>query len=177
MCLLLQNKLGKSSIGISWVILLQSLAPSRSHPPAKRSCLSLLELSNLVSKFVKSGQSQLVRNSTHHLELSPQWVRIGQLKRPLLFPIAPRDFPAGCRRGSVCTQQVRRPTCHHHFLGIEPTIHDCSLNSNLFKGVMTWSIIGVLSELCCPFLKGGNSAFITAMVSGLFPQTEYRSLE
>jgi len=45
------------------------------------------------------------------------------------------------------------------------------------KGVMTWSIVDVLSELCSPFLKGGNSAFITVIASGLFPQTEYRSLE
>ena len=43
---------------------------------------------------------------------------------------------------------------------------------NYGKGVMTWSM-----ELCFPFLKGGNSAFIAAIASGLFPQTEYRSLE
>ena len=33
------------------------------------------------------------------------------------------------------------------------------------------------SELCFPFLKGGNSAFIAAIASGLFRQTEYQSLE
>ena len=33
------------------------------------------------------------------------------------------------------------------------------------------------SELCSPFLKGGNSTFIAAIVNGLFPQTEYRSLK
>ena len=45
------------------------------------------------------------------------------------------------------------------------------------KGVMTWSIVYVLSELCSPFLRGGNSAFIAAIASGLCPHTEYRSLE
>jgi len=38
------------------------------------------------------------------------------------------------------------------------------------KGVMTLSIVDVLSELCSPFLKGGNSAFITTIASGVFPQ-------
>jgi len=42
------------------------------------------------------------------------------------------------------------------------------------RGVMTRSIVDILSELCSPFLKGGNSAFITAIASSLFPQTEYR---
>jgi len=42
---------------------------------------------------------------------------------------------------------------------------------------MTRSIADVLSELCSPFLKGGNPTFITAIASGLFPQTEYRLLE
>jgi len=34
-----------------------------------------------------------------------------------------------------------------------------------------------LSELCSPFLKGGNAAFIAAIVIGLCQQNEYRSLE
>jgi len=38
-------------------------------------------------------------------------------------------------------------------------------------------MVGALSELCFPFLKGGNSAFIAAIASGLFPQNEYQSLE
>ena len=54
--------------------------------------------------------------------------------------------------------------------------HVVRMNSPL-KGVITRSIVDVLSELCSPFLKGGNSAFIPAIASGLFPQTEYRSLE
>ena len=45
------------------------------------------------------------------------------------------------------------------------------------KGVMTGSMVDALSELCSPFLKGGNSAFIAAIASGLFPQIEYPSLE
>jgi len=45
------------------------------------------------------------------------------------------------------------------------------------KGVMTQSMVDALSELCSPFLKGGNSAFIAAMAGGRFPQTEYRSIE
>ena len=53
-----------------------------------------------------------------------------------------------------------------------------SLNGLLvFKGVMTRSSVDALLELCSPFLKGGNSAFITAIASGLFSQPEYRSLE
>ena len=28
-----------------------------------------------------------------------------------------------------------------------------------------------------PFVRGGNDAFIAAIASGIFPQTEYRSLE
>jgi len=47
----------------------------------------------------------------------------------------------------------------------------------LIRGVMTRSVVDVFSEFCSPFLKGGNSAFIAAIASGLFPQTEYRSLE
>ena len=44
--------------------------------------------------------------------------------------------------------------------------------SSVVKGVMTRSIADALSELCTPFLKGGNSAFLAAIASGLFPQTE-----
>jgi len=39
------------------------------------------------------------------------------------------------------------------------------------------TVDGRLSELCSSFLKGGNSVFIAVIASGLFPQTEYRSLE
>jgi len=42
---------------------------------------------------------------------------------------------------------------------------------------MTQSMVDALSELCSSFLKGGNSASIAAIVSGLIPQNEYRSLE
>jgi len=45
------------------------------------------------------------------------------------------------------------------------------LISNEFKGVMTRSMVDAPSELCFPFLKSGNSAFIAAIASGLFPQT------
>jgi len=47
----------------------------------------------------------------------------------------------------------------------------------IVKGVMTRSMVAALSEWCSPFLKGGNSAFIAAIASDLFRQTEYRSLE
>ena len=47
----------------------------------------------------------------------------------------------------------------------------------LVKGVMTRSTVDALSELCFPFLKGGNSAFIAAIASVLFPQNESQSLE
>jgi len=36
---------------------------------------------------------------------------------------------------------------------------------------MTRSMVDALLELCSPCLKGGNSAFIAAIASGLFPQT------
>ena len=45
-----------------------------------------------------------------------------------------------------------------------------------FKGVMTRSMVDALSEVI-PFFKGGNSAFIAGIASGLLPQNEYRSLE
>jgi len=65
----------------------------------------------------------------------------------------------------------------------QPTEHTgCSAFSTVpskerIKGVMTRSIVDALSELCSPFLKGSNSVFSAAIASGLFPQTEYRSLE
>jgi len=36
------------------------------------------------------------------------------------------------------------------------------------KGVMAWSMVDALSELCSSFLKGGNSVFIAAIASDLF---------
>jgi len=53
----------------------------------------------------------------------------------------------------------------------------CSQQDDPIKRVMTRSMVYALSELCSPFLKGGNSVFIAAVASGLVPQTEYRSLE
>jgi len=44
-------------------------------------------------------------------------------------------------------------------------IHTIRAHTTRFKGVMTWSIVGALSELCSPFLKGGNFAFIAAIAS------------
>jgi len=35
---------------------------------------------------------------------------------------------------------------------------------------MSLSSIDALSELCSPFLKGGNSTFIAAIASSLFPK-------
>ena len=46
-----------------------------------------------------------------------------------------------------------------------------------FKGVMKRLRVDTLSELCSPFLKGGNSTFIAAIASGLSPQTEHQSLK
>ena len=40
-----------------------------------------------------------------------------------------------------------------------------------FEGFMSRSSVDALSELCSPFLKGGNFAFIAAIASGLFPRT------
>ena len=55
--------------------------------------------------------------------------------------------------------------------------HANNLPRASFKGVMTRSVVDALSELWSPFLNGGNSAFIAAMASGIFPQSEYRSFE
>ena len=59
---------------------------------------------------------------------------------------------------------------------IDMQIHETG-SSSMLKGAMTRLMVDAFSELCFPFLKGGNSAFITAIASGLFPQTEYRPLE
>ena len=48
------------------------------------------------------------------------------------------------------------------------TYNATGYNIFFIKGVMTWSMVDALSELCSPFLKGGNSAFIAAIASGLF---------
>jgi len=55
-------------------------------------------------------------------------------------------------------------------------MHALQLEKTL-KGVMTRSMVDTLSELCSPFVKGGNSALIAAITSGFFLQNEYRSLE
>jgi len=47
----------------------------------------------------------------------------------------------------------------------------------VYKRVMSQSSVDILLELHSPFLKGGNSAFIAAIVSGLFPKSEYQSFE
>jgi len=45
------------------------------------------------------------------------------------------------------------------------------------EGVKPWLRVDAFSELWFPFLKGGKSAFIAAIASGLFPKSEYWSLE
>jgi len=57
-----------------------------------------------------------------------------------------------------------------------PHVKTTSNGTVLFKGVMTRPMVDAFSELCFPFFKGGNSAFITAIAGGLFPQTD-RSLD
>jgi len=46
-----------------------------------------------------------------------------------------------------------------------------------FKVQKGYDTVDGRRELCSPFLKGGNSAFIAAMASGLFRQIGSRSLE
>ena len=46
-----------------------------------------------------------------------------------------------------------------------------SLNE-LVKGVMPRSSVNALSDLCSSLLKGGNSASIAAIASGLFPKKQ-----
>jgi len=41
---------------------------------------------------------------------------------------------------------------------------------------MTRSMVDALSELCSPFVKVGNFAFIAAIASGHIPQNEYGSI-
>jgi len=55
--------------------------------------------------------------------------------------------------------------------------HSNNILSPNIKGVMSWSMVDALSELWSPFLRGGDSAFVAAIVSGLFPQSEYQSLK
>ena len=49
--------------------------------------------------------------------------------------------------------------------------------SIFIKVVMSRSRVDAPSEVCFPFLKGDNSAFIAATAFGLFPKNQYRSLE
>jgi len=63
------------------------------------------------------------------------------------------------------------------FSRLQTFINKAAALPEIIKRVMTRSIVHIHSELCFPFLKEVNSAFITAIASGLFPQTEYRSLE
>ena len=48
----------------------------------------------------------------------------------------------------------------------------CKTGKKCLEGVMSWSRVDALLELCSLFLKGGNSAFITAIASGLFSNGE-----
>jgi len=45
------------------------------------------------------------------------------------------------------------------------------------EGGMSRSNVEALSELCYPFLKGGNSILIATIASGPFPKNKYWSLE
>jgi len=47
---------------------------------------------------------------------------------------------------------------------------------NIIKGIKPWLRVDILSELCFPFLKGGNSTFIAAIAS-FFNQKANMSLE
>jgi len=89
-----------------------------------------------------------------------------------------------CELGIVCEAQYDHvilclsPMRHPDFpYGQSSTLLMLLLLGSRFKEVMTRSIQDALSELCFPFLKEGNSAFIAAIVSGPFPQNEYCSLE
>jgi len=50
-------------------------------------------------------------------------------------------------------------------------------NVYIVKGVMSRVMVDAFSELCFPFLKGGNSTFIAVITSDHFPKNEYWSLE
>ena len=67
--------------------------------------------------------------------------------------------------------------CMNPYYLLQFPTNNCGPKAGVPKGVMTRPIVDVLSELCSPILKGGNSAFIVAIASGLFPQTKYQSLE
>ena len=89
-------------------------------------------------------------------------------------------FTACCGAATVTSGETPEVYCNQFFGFVPPS------GSNQFlalgekrrymyiKGVMTRSMIDTLSELCSPFLKGGNSAFIAVIASGL---SEYRLLE
>ena len=60
-----------------------------------------------------------------------------------------------------------RQQWQHSTLWFSSQSLDYFISSEL-KGVITRSMLDALSKLCSPFLEGGNSAFIAAIVSGLF---------
>jgi len=60
-----------------------------------------------------------------------------------------------------------------------PECFECSSSHSTclaFKGDMSRSKVDTLSELCSPFLKGVNFAFVAAIARDIFPQDE-QSLE
>ena len=52
-----------------------------------------------------------------------------------------------------------------------------TIDSFYIKRVKPRSMVDALLKVYSSFMKGGNSAFIAAIVSGLFPKNEYRSFE
>ena len=52
-------------------------------------------------------------------------------------------------------------------LSIYPGVRT-NMNCNQHKGIKPRSMVDALLELCSPFLKGDNSAFIAAIASGIF---------
>jgi len=79
-------------------------------------------------------------------------------------------------RKSACTDS--RPQ-EWVLIGMETSPYLWHLSTTmavLFKGVMSRSRVAALSEVCFPFVKGGNSTFIVSIASDFSPKTEYRSL-
>jgi len=58
--------------------------------------------------------------------------------------------------------QIFKPSVHTY------KVYHLIYHSNLLKGYVT--VEGPLSELCSQFLTGGNSVFIAAIASDLFPK-------
>jgi len=110
----------------------------------------------------------------------PEWPQLPHTKKPM---ISIKHFPSPLRirpeAGSLVLQSepsrihaktlARQTEGSTFWLKIFNSLKECKLAKGVhfIKGVMPRSRVNGLSKLCSPFSKGGNSAFIAAIASGL----------